>query len=197
MRARRQWLLSVLALSLAGCGVGSVAPKPTELDLGAPPLQSGTPVSWQFEAISLPLFNQAKLLEREDVIWRVGVDGSPNRYATFQWSAAPARLVRERLFERLSLHGAVLTETINAKIPQLRVTLMQFEQVYSPDGKSNEAVITLQGVLVRDGEVLGHFLGTQVQAAAGNTAPAGAIALRTATDRLLDRLMQWLSTELN
>jgi hypothetical protein len=44
--------------------------------------------------------------------------------------------------------------------------------------------------------VLGQFLGTEGQQAGANTAPAGAAALRMATDRLLDRLVQWLSKHL-
>lgn len=194
MRSRRLWLLGALSISLAGCGLGQVAPAPTELDLGAPP--AAKTVSWRFDAIALPAFNQTKQLDSESVIWRLGADGPPNRYATYRWSAPPARLVRERLFEQLSLHGAVLTENVNAQMPQLRVTLMQFEQVYAPDGTSNEARVTMQAVLVRDGEVLGQFLGSETQQASANTAPAGAVALRTATDRLIDRLTQWLQEKL-
>lgn len=196
MHARRQWLLGVLSLSLVGCGFGKVAPAPTILDLGSPALPSSN-VSWRFAAIALPPFNEAKLLGQESVIWRVGNEGTPNQYATYRWSAPPVRLVRERLFERLSLHGAVLTEAINAEMPQLRVTLMQFEQVYSSDGQNNQGVVSLQAVLVRDGNVQGQFLGTESETASANTAPAGAAALRTATDRLLDRLIQWLGKELN
>lgn len=195
MRSRRRWLMGALSLPLAGCSLGKVAPAPTELDLGSPP--TAQPISWQFKAIALPAFNQAKQLGFEDVIWRLGADGPPNRYATYRWSAPPARLVRERLFEQLSLHGAVLTEAINADMPQLRVTLMQFEQIYASDGAGNEALVTLQAVLVRDGQVLGQFLGTERELARANSAPAGAVALRSATDRLIGRLMQWLSNKLN
>ena len=195
MRSRRSWLLGALSLPLAGCGVGKVAPAPKELDLGSPP--AGQTVAWRFKAIVLPAFNQAKQVGFEDVIWRLGANGLPNRYATYRWSAPPARLVRERLFEQLSLHGAVLTQSINAQVPQLRITLMQFEQVYAPDGNSSEGTVTLQAVLVRDGQVLGQFLGSESQPAAASTAPAGAAALRVATDRLIDRLTQWLSEKLN
>ncbi len=197
MLARRQWLVGFLSVSLAGCGIGTVTPAPTELDLGSPPSTPSQVTSWRFDAIALPAFNQARQLGFEDVIWRVGMNGQPHRYATYRWSASPSRLVRERLFERLSLHGAVLPESINAEMPQLQVTLMQFEQVYAPDGTSNDGVVSLQAVLVRGGQVLGQFLGTERERALENTAPAGAVALRLATDRLLERLLQWLAKELN
>jgi cholesterol transport system auxiliary component len=106
-------------------------------------------------------------------------------------------MVRERLFDRLSEHGPVLAESINAEMPQLRVTLTQFVQVYAADGSSNDGVVGLQAVLVRDGKVLAQFRATESQRATENTAPAGAAALRTATDRLIDRLLQWLSKTIN
>ena len=182
---------ALVAMALAGCGVGTVKPAPTRLDLGAP--AKTAPESWRFAAIALPPFNEARLLGQEDVIWRQGADGMPRRYANYLWREAPSVLVRERLFERLSPHGAVLPQNINADMPQLQVTLMQFEQVFAPDGRSNEAVVALQAVLVRDGRVISQFLDMQTQPAQANNAPAGAVALRQATDRLIARLVQWLS----
>ncbi len=187
--------VAVMAMALTGCGLGSVKPAPTRLDLGAPATVEQP--SWQFGALALPPFNEARLLGRQDVIWRQGVDGMPKRYATYLWREAPSDLVRERLFERLSAHGAVLPQTINADMPQLQVTLMQFEQVFSSDGASNEAVVSLQAVLMRDGDVLGRFLATETQPGQSNNAPAGAQALRQATDQLIARLVQWLSGTLS
>jgi cholesterol transport system auxiliary component len=179
---------------LVGCGFGAPASSPTRLDLGGFAQPSAS--SWKMQAIALPPLGAATNLKDEGVIWRQGVEGSPNRYATFRWNAAPSVLVRERLFERLSQHGPVLAEVISADMPQLRVTLMQFEQVYAPDGASNDAVVTIQAILIRDGRVLGQFLETQKQPALQNTAPAGAVALRIATDELIEQLAQWLKTTL-
>lgn len=187
-------LLIVLTAGLFGCGIGAPASSPTRLDLGAyvKPQTS----AWKMPAMALPPLNSARLLGDDGVIWRQGSDGPPNRYATFRWSAAPSVLVRERLFERLSEQGPVLTEIVSSDMAQLRVTLMQFEQVYAPDGASNEAVVTIQAVLIRDSKVLGQFLATQKQPATANTAPAGAAALRMATDELVEQLMQWLEQTL-
>lgn len=197
MKNQRRSLLGLMSLStaLAGCGVGTVKPAPTRLDLGAP--TQTEPSDLRFEALSLPVFNEARLLGRQDVIWRQGVDGSPNRYATYLWRESPSTLLRERLFERLSLHGAVLPESINAQMPQLQVTLMQFEQVFTPDGTRNEGIVTLQAVLVRRGDVLGQFLATESEPGDANDASAGARALRLASDRLIARLVQWLASTLN
>ena len=197
MTNRRQWLLGAMsgATLLAGCSLGTVRPAPTRLDLGTP--TRAEPATLQFNALALPPFNEASLLGRDDVIWRLGPEGMPNRYATYRWREPPSALVRERLFERLSVHGPVLTESISAEVPQLQVTLMQFEQVFTLDGSSNQAVVTLQAVLVKNGEVAASFLGTESEPGASNDAPGGAQALRVATDRLIARLVQWLLGTMN
>ena len=194
MNAICRSLLVVMTAGLVGCGLGAPASSPTRLDLGA--FVKPQASTWQMPAIALPPLNTARVLSDDGVIWRQGNDGSPNRYATFRWSAAPSTLVRERLFERMSEQGPVLTEIISPEMAQLRVTLMQFEQIYAADGASNEGVVTIQAVLIRDSKVLGQFLATQKQPATANTAPAGAVALRTATDDLIEQLMQWLEKTL-
>lgn len=192
----KTWIsVASLVALLSGCGVGSVAPAPAKLDLGSP-LAVNASVN-QIPPISLPPFAAASVLQDRRVIWRIGPQGEPKGYATFVWVSPPAELVRERLFEKLSVHGPVLTQDISADMSQLRVTLMQFEQVYTADGSSNEAVVSLQAVLVRDGRVQGQFRTTQTERASANTAPAGAVALRQATDRLADELVQWVITKLD
>ncbi len=194
----RVWLMmaSITAcLTLAACGLGEVAPSPKQLDLGTSVV--GKPATEQVEPIVLPNLAAASGLYERQVIWRMGPTGSPNSYATYVWAAAPSVLVHERLFERLSLQGPVLPQDINAEMAQLRVTLMQFEQIYAPDGTGNEAVVTLQAVLVKAGKVLGQRLVTERQAGRANTAPAGAEALRIATDKAVDQLVQWTIEQLN
>lgn len=192
----RAWLGGVaLVVLLSGCGVGSVAPAPTKLDLGSPVVIKTS--ADKIPPISLPPFAAASVLHDRRVIWRIGSQGDPKGYSTFVWVSPPAELVRERLFEKLSMHGPVLTQDISADMPQLRVTLMQFEQVYSADGASNEAVVSFQAVLIRDGSVKGQFRTTQTERASANNAPAGAVALRKATDRAASELVQWVINKLN
>lgn len=192
----KTWLGAIaLVALLSGCGVGSVAPAAAKLDLGSPAVIKTS--AQKIPPISLPPFAAASVLHDRRVIWRIGPQGEPKGYATFVWVSPPAELVRERLFEELSVHGPVLTQDISADMPQLRVTLMQFEQVYTADGASNEAVVSLQAVLIRDGRVQGQFRTTQTERASANNAPAGAVALRQATDRVADELVQWIINKLN
>jgi len=98
MRNRRQWLLGTLSAAtlLSGCSLGTVKSAPTRLDLGTPARVA--PAASPFNALALPPFNESRPLGRDDVIWRLGADGMPNRYATYLWRASPSALVRERLF---------------------------------------------------------------------------------------------------
>lgn len=192
----KMWIGSAaLVTLLGGCSLGNVAPAPVKLDLGSPVVTEA--VVSKMPPISLPPFSAASVLHDRRVIWRIGAQGEPKGYATFAWVSPPAQLVRERLFEKLSMHGPVLTQDISADMPQLRVTLMQFEQVYALDGASNQAVVSLQAVLIRDGRVQGQFRTTQTERASSNTAPAGAVALRQATDQAANELVQWVITKLN
>lgn len=195
----RQWLgVGALTLALAGCGLGHVPPAPTYLDLGAPP---EPPARLSVNASSLPALALSPVvtsgtLSDTGVVWRVGANGVPNTYASYRWTAAPATLVRERLYARLSLQGPVVGEPLSASMPQLKVVLLQFEQVYSPDGTTSEAVVNLQAVLVSGTRVNGPHRVIERVPAAASQATAGAVALRTATDRAVESVATWVAQTL-
>jgi cholesterol transport system auxiliary component len=181
-----------LSFVLAGCGVGKVPPAPTLLDLGALPAKADrSPAT--LPALAVPFFTAMGGLKSEGVVWRLGAQGTPNYYTTYQWVSSPATLVRERMINRLSEQGPVLAESINASMPQLRVTLLQFDQIYAPNGQSNAATVALQAVLVVDGQVRDQHRVIKTVQAQANTAPAGALALRQATDEAIEDVAQWLT----
>lgn len=194
MRLIRGSMVAVISAVLMGCGLGERSAEPSRLDLGAPPVMTVELAPRQ--AIVLAPVGAARSLESDGVIWRLGDDGMPNRYATFRWSSTPATLLRERMLQQLSLQGPVLMESLGDGLPVLRVSLMQFEQVYAADGQQNQGVVTLQAILTRQGNVLGQFRMTERQSALDNSAPAGAAALRLATDRLIEQLAQWIEKTL-
>ncbi len=194
MRLIRSSMMAVISAVLVGCGFGERSAEPSRLDLGAPKATSVALAPRQ--AIVLAPVGAARSLDSDGVVWRLGDDGMPQRYATFRWSSPPATLLRERLLEQLSLQGPVLMQSLGDGLPVLRVSLMQFEQVYTADGQQNQGVVTMQAVLTRQGSVLGQFRMTERQSAVENSAPAGAAALRLATDRLIEQLGQWIERTL-
>jgi cholesterol transport system auxiliary component len=192
MTLRRLFITSCLGLLMAGCGIGNVPPAPTLLDLGSPPSQ--TPVDTVSKApLGVAPVSAVGTLQSQKVIWRIGQNGQPNAYATVRWTATPAVMVRERLFDRLSRQAPVLTVEVNAEMAQVRTTLLQFEQVFSADGQTSDGVVTLQVVLVANNQVLDQLRVTRSVKAKDNTAEGGAQALRVATDEAVNQIAQWIA----
>lgn len=191
-----RWLaVGWVAVVLAGCGFGHVPSAPTYLDLGGPPPPPAS-AGPMVPPLALSSVVSSGTLSDAGVVWRVGVNGLPNTYASYRWTAPPPTLVRERLYARLSLQGPVVSEPVSAGMPQLKVVLLQFEQVYAADGSSSEAVVNLQAVLVSGTTLNGpHRVIERVPVTAGN-ATAGAQALRIATDRAVQSVALWVAQTL-
>lgn len=178
---------------LTACALGDRATAPKQLDLGA-----GAPAAAialpEMPPIAVPPANSASLLTETMVVWRLGDQGQPQAFATYRWVAPPARLVTQRIVDRLSLQGAVLQQNIGGEVPQLRLNLQRFEQTFSADGASSQAQLTLQAVLMRGAVVVGQRLINIRVPAATQDAPGGALALRTATDQAAEQVAQWLTS---
>lgn len=183
---------------LTACTVGERAIAPKQLDLGAGASLDTSAATAntlpQMPPIAVPPANAASLLTETMVVWRVGDQGQPQAYTTYRWVAPPARLVTQRIVDRLSLQAAVLQQNIGGEVPQLRLNLQRFEQTFSPDGSASQAHLTLQAVLMRGSEVLGQRLINIRVPAATQDAPGGALALRTATDQAAEQVAQWLTS---
>lgn len=187
-------LALLAALSLGGCSANRGA-APTQLDLGAGVAapKAALPAN---PAIAVPVASGAALLNEVRVIWRVGDQGQPQAYATFQWVAPPAHLVTQRIIDRLALQGAVLPQNVGGELPQLRMNLQRFEQTFSADGATSKGQLTMQVVLVRGSRVSDQLLIDLQVPATTQDAPGGAVALRTATEQAADQIAQWLSKQL-
>lgn len=201
MMMRLGAVLGVVSL-LTACALGDSAPAPKQLDLGAGAMASapagtfagGAAARAPMPPIAVPPANAASLLTETLVVWRVGDLGQPQSYATYRWVAPPARLVTQRIVDRLSLQGAVLQQSMGAEVPQLRLNLQRFEQTFSVDGASSQAQLTLQAVLMRGSEVVGQRLIDLRVPATTQDAPGGALALRVATDQAAEQVAQWLTS---
>ncbi|AZY50746.1 hypothetical protein D0839_05350 [Bordetella avium] len=179
-----------VVLTLAGCSVGRVAPQAARFDLGleAPAqrqLPARVPITLSYSAV--PTLNDT------GVIWRVADSTAPKAYAGFRWNEAPASLVRQRLQERLSREGAVLSDSASPGAPQLRVELTRFEQVFAPDGRSSQGQVVLQALVLQNGKLLGQRRFARQADAPTQDAAGGVTALRQATDGAAEDLAAWLA----
>ena len=187
-------LTLLAAFSLGGCSANRGA-APTQLDLGAGVAtpRAALPAN---PAIAVPVAAGAAMLTEVRVIWRIGDQGQPQAYATYQWVAPPAQLVTQRVIDRLALQGAVLTQNVGGELPQLRINLQRFEQTFSPDGATSQGQLTLQVVLVQGSKISDQLLIDLHVPATSQDAPGGAIALRQATEQAADQIAQWLTRQL-
>jgi ABC-type uncharacterized transport system auxiliary subunit len=187
--------VSVLMLGLSGCMGSSTRQAPTQLDLGAAAPAPATALTPN-PPVSVPAASSAALLNETLVIWRVGDQGQPQAYTTYQWVAPPARLVTQKLIDRLSLQGAVLTQNVGGELPQVRLTLQRFEQTFAPDGASSQAQLTLQVVLMKGTKVVDQLLIDLKVPVPTQDAQGGAQALRQASNQAAEQVAQWLTTTL-
>lgn len=194
----RACMVGALAVLLAGCGsLGKVAPAPQILDIGitepAPqPLPPRAP-------LVLAPVEAAPLLQGVGVVWRQQGSQEPHSYASFQWASQPAELLAQRLRERLSQEGPVLSQRSGLQAPELRVNLERFEQVFDPAASQNGAasigLIGVRAVLMDHGRVVDQLqLSFQVPAATAD-ASGGARALRQGTDAVAEAVASWLSQQ--
>lgn len=188
----KRMTMLALALALTACSIVPGRPAPSLFDLGTDEL--ATPALPARAPIALA-FRSAPSLAGTGVIWRVEGSVSPQAYATYQWASAPYELVRQRMIERLSRQGPVLGEQTRG-MPQLQLTLLRFEQVFSADGRSSEGHVVLQAVLWRDGKAIEQLRIAQAAAASSQDAAGGVQALRVASDAAADDLAQWLAKTL-
>ncbi len=189
------FLATVLFGALSGCGVGRSTVSPKQLDLGAGAFAPAGSLPAN-PPIVVPAATTAALLNETMVVWRVGNTGQPQAYATYQWVAPPARLVTQRIIDRLSLQGAVLQQSIGGDLPQLRLSLQRFEQTFSEDGATSQGRLTLQVVLVKNTVVVDQVLIDLSVPAGSQDAAGGAVALRQATDQATEQVAQWLAAQI-
>jgi len=204
------FVLSLL-IPLAGCSLGQRAAPAALFDLGpdpgtrdvaqqapgANPLNAnpGARPLARREAIELA-FTAAPLLNGTGVIWRIGDSAAPHAYATYRWAAPPLQLVQQRLQDRLTQEGPVLTNGVDAHAPLVQVALLQFEQVYAADGASSQGRVALQVNLVRERRAVDTVRLARSVPAPTQDAEGGVAALREATDAVAGDLAAWLATRL-
>ena len=185
-------IIAVL-LGTTACSVGGgEARAPRQLDLGAALVTPAGALPVHRPLLIAPVTASA-LLNDTTVIWRVGDAGQPQGFTTYRWVAPPAQLVTQRLMGRLALQGAVLEQGIAGDVPQLRLNLQSFEQLFTLDGKSSQGVLTMQAVLLRANRVVAQKLIDIKVPTVSQDASGGAQALRVATDQAAEQVAQWLT----
>ena len=193
----RAGCLAAISMLLAACGVGKSGEAPTQLDLGTTSaIPSGQTVLAN-PPVVVPQASSSALLSQTMVIWRVGNEGQPRAYATYQWVAPPAKLLRQRVIDRLSQQGAVLQQGVGADMPTIRLDVQRFEQTFSADGDRSEGHVTVQAVMVKGSQYMDRLLIYVKAPAPTQDAEGGAVALRQAADQAAEQLARWVTATLS
>lgn len=184
------------AVVLAGCLGGGAARQsagPQRYDLGpVSEVPEGRTLSRGPIALTV---DAAPTLSDTGMLWRVADSAAPQAYAQARWATSPVNLVRQRLVELLSRNGPVVTESVVSDVPQLRLTLTQFEQIFSADGTSSEGRIGIQALLLQDRKVLASTRFDLRAPAATQDAEGGVQALREALNKGADELAYWVAAQ--
>jgi len=187
-----------LAGVMAGCsGLGDVPPPPQVLDISTSgELRTSLPPRVPLVVSSV---EAAPLLRGDGVIWREEGSLAPNAYASYQWASPPGELFAQRLRDRLSLEGPVVLTNVSGTLPEVRVYLDRFEQVFKPGAMPGQVQstgeIAVRVVLTQNGQVIDQLRFAMSVPAETNDAPGGAYALRQGVDAATDAVAQWLARQ--
>lgn len=194
---RRVFLTGALALSVSACTVGRRSPEVAHYDLGA-----DVPASnHQRLAGSVALDEVAAggWLQTNAILYRLAYRDAAQlqAYALSRWTESPAALMTRRLRHALSGPAERGLAMVADGIPTdhvVKVSLEAFEQwVQSPD--ASRAVVDMRALLI-DGKsrALQGQHAFRLEEPCPSVDAEGAVrALRTASDRAIATLIEWLA----
>jgi len=190
------FLCLVIPLFLQACG--STPPPLKYYDFGA----VVKPVKPEDNAplCKLPLIQLADItapsaLSSNMMLYRLlyANDQQSYSYASHRWNMTPVQLLTHRIKTQLALRGVTLIDSgiNNLNVLQLRLEVEDFNQYFS-DAAHSYAQLQIRTSLIRDRKLLAQTMFQQQVTADSADAPAGARAMRMATDELILNLAYWL-----
>ena len=201
MKLRRALPLLLLACLLPGCGSLPSAPvRPAVYDFGPGALTTPATTRPALPPIVLQEVEAPPALDSAAVFYRLAYSDVQQLrpYAQARWSMPPARLVRQRLRESLSLRRAVVNPGESSVPLALRVELQEFSQLFDTTQNSS-GLVRLRATLIEAKGGADRLVAQQVfvvqRPAASADAPGGVRALMAATDAAIEEIGAWLQQQ--
>lgn len=168
-------------------------------DFGATPKPVDSAFGCQLPPINLAHIIALSELDSNLMLYRLlyANDQQTHVYASHRWSMTPSELLTERIKTQLANNGVVIIDSgINKDINkntniQLLIELDDFSH-YFVSTEHSYARIKVRATLLRGHTFLAQTTLEQQTEANAATAPAGALAMRKATDELILDLSHWL-----
>lgn len=193
-------LCVALTFLLGGCA-SALPDKPAHVqafDLGpAPSLPAAA--APRGSVIALEPMQAPADLQTQRMTYRLlyaGDEQQPRPYARAGWAMSPPELVQQRLRDALAAQHTVLSDAVGLSALRVQAELTEFDQVFSA-ADSSAGVVTLRVTALAPAAsgapaALAQRLFTARSPAASANAAGGAQALRTATDDVVQQVVQWL-----
>jgi cholesterol transport system auxiliary component len=204
-RARLAGLSALLVLS--ACALPDKPVRSTVYDFGAGVEAAASKQQALPAAVALADVEASAALDSTAVLYRLEYADAqqPRPYANARWSMTPALLLQQRLRQRLAALGVVLKPAQAALLrnPEtaapwlLQVELEEFSQSFSSP-QSSVGLLRLRATVTQATAQGDKLLGQRsfaVQRPAPQADAAGGVrALTSASDAVVDELLQWLAT---
>lgn len=177
------------ACSAGGGTRGEVA----RFDFGALPAVPATKLARPLLVMDMAV---PAALDTADLRYRLAYqDGRPLAYAGTRWAMPVSQLVTQRLRERLSAAGTVLSPSDGVRAPQsLRVELEEFAQVFDAPERSR-AVLRARATLVGNRALVAQRTFALERAAPTPDADGGVRALTALTDEWIGQVLEWAAAQ--
>lgn len=193
-QALGKYLLITSALIMSAC---ASAPAVQQLDFGTPmvaltAVNAGPSRTLQ---LSLASIEVPISLDGNAMLYRLAYD-SPQAlrpYATNNWSMPPAQLLAQQLKLMSTSRGIHLMNQQDGvkNIPQLRLELIEFAQLFA-SAEQSQATVIFRASLVHKNNLIAQRLFSG-KADAGGNAQSGARAMHLASQDALQQLLTWAS----
>jgi cholesterol transport system auxiliary component len=189
-------LIAPSTLLLASC---ATAPEPLSyFDFGTASKAADSSIACELPPINLPDISSPNALNSNLMLYRLlyANDQQSHSYANHRWSMSPAQLITLRIKSQLANNHVRLVDSglSNPGGWQLRLDLTDFNQYFS-DATHSYAQLQLRATILSANNLIAQTTLTQQASAAAPDAPAGAQAMRVATDALITDLTGWLCNQ--
>jgi cholesterol transport system auxiliary component len=186
------WMAGLMALLITGCSAGG-GPRGEVARFDFGPLPAAAPAAKLANPLLVMDVAVPAALDSADLRYRLAYQDSarPLAYAGTRWAMPVSQLVTQRLRERLSAAGTVLSPSDGARAPNsLRVELEEFAQVFDAPERSR-AVLRARVTLLGNRALVAQRTFSLERAASTADADGGVRALTSLADEWIGQLLEW------
>lgn len=194
-------IFAAALLALAGCALPlpDKPVRPQTYDLG-PALPAVAAASVPITTpLAIGRVDAPSAIDGSQIVYRLlygGADQQPRPYAMARWVMSPPQLVAQRLREAFAATRPVVEPGAGLAPLELQTDIDEFAQVFRSAADSEGVVRLRMTVLApnaRSGRLVGQRTFTVHKPAATADAPGGVVALRAATDEVVQQVVSWVN----